>query len=646
MPERVKARLLTVVWGERYVREFAEISLPSYLSPGNIPALAENVDLEVVVLTTKASLNSFRNEPSFLRLQALCNTRFLLIDDLITTGNYGVILTFAYARGIIDAGAKQLDTWFIFMNSDFVLADGGMRNLLPLLATQNHAIMSASLRVRAEPVLPLLNRYIAENGIELSIKPREAVRLALANLHSTVIGKTITQNLVTCGTHNQIYWGVDESTILARNHLIFMLAIKPETPMRAVNSYCDYGLVPELVPSGKIHVIGDSDVFFMMEIQPSQQEANFVSYGTKSLHEIAQELSGWTTKEHRLYAQQDVIFHAKDIPPLAERSRSAATRFITELHGQLRAAKDHVNHFYWVRGLEAWFSLRAISGGGKLPVPPEMYLQNPSATYLEPTYQRVAAHYSLKGGYVHLATQFKRLLGCMPYVSIIHPDWIDSQMLLSVVRSQRPGSKGKNLLILDELNPATLRLSHEFNADFISLVGSMTLSKRVEGGKVYENIMIMIDLGNANNVGRIIHELYLLQCFTNCVNVYISRRHRVKGGINNDLSHSIADILPNDWLGYEYTVISRGGRLKHLLSKSQFSLEQILIDFQMNRLPKFVLSMALYPITLVLTAVCNVWAGRSQRNCTEYMSSVLISMRRRYSIRDSDPIAFKAPICT
>ena len=137
MPERLKARLLTAVWGERYVREFAQVSLPSYLSAGNIPELADNVDLEVVILTTGSSVHAFRNEPAFLRLQSLCHSRFLLIDDLITTGNYGVILTLAYARGIIDAGADQLNTWFIFMNSDFVLADGGMKNLIPILGTDH-----------------------------------------------------------------------------------------------------------------------------------------------------------------------------------------------------------------------------------------------------------------------------------------------------------------------------------------------------------------------------------------------------------------------------------------------------------------------------------------------------------------------------
>jgi len=647
MPERLKARLLTAVWGERYVKEFAQRSLPSYLAPGNIPAIAKTVDLEVVILTTRSSVKAFRNEPSFQKLQALCHSRFLLIDDLITTGNYGVILTLAYARGIIDAGAEQVNTWFIFMNSDFVLADGGLKNLLPILARDDHAIMSASLRVRAETVMPLLDHFIAESGTQLAISPREAVGLALANLHGTVIGKTITQDLVTCQTHNQIYWGVDESTLLARNHLIFMLAIKPERPMRAVNSYFYYGLVPELVPSGRIHVIGDSDTFFMMEMQPSQQESSFLCYGTKSQLEISDELSGWTTKEHRLYASHDVIFHAREIPSFAESTRSEAQRFITDLHAQLRAPMDHADHFYWVRGLEAWFSLRAFSGAAKLPVPPELTLPDTSEKAPTPLQHRRSVQSSLKGRFAQVAMQFKRLLGSVPYVSIMHPHWIDACMLLKWVRSQQPDPHGKNLLICEELNPKTFRLSQEFNAEAISLAGTMTLTKRFRNGTDYANILIMIDPSLATSVGRIIHELYQLQGFTNRLTIHM--RHRdgdIQGDLSNELSRCITDLLPDDWLAHEYTALSAGGYLKDLLSKSHLTLAQILIDFQIRRLPQFTLAMFLYPITIALTVAYNVWMAKRERNCTNYISSVLISMHRLHPAGDANRILSEQPRCS
>ena len=85
--------------------------------------------MEFVILTDKKSVNAIREYPAFRSLEKLCKVRFLAIDDLIAGINYGVTLTLAYARGIIDAGAEQTNTTFVFMNSDFIVADGSLVTL-------------------------------------------------------------------------------------------------------------------------------------------------------------------------------------------------------------------------------------------------------------------------------------------------------------------------------------------------------------------------------------------------------------------------------------------------------------------------------------------------------------------------------------
>ena len=111
MAERLKVKFLTVIWGARYIDEFARISLPSYLADGNLPALAAGTDLEILVMTSRASVPAFEDKPAFEALRRLCPVRFIFIDDLITTGVYGVTLTLAYARGIADScgGTLTLD---------------------------------------------------------------------------------------------------------------------------------------------------------------------------------------------------------------------------------------------------------------------------------------------------------------------------------------------------------------------------------------------------------------------------------------------------------------------------------------------------------------------------------------------------------
>ena len=228
MAERLKVKFLTTVWGPRYIEEFARVSLPSYLAAGNLPYIAAETDLEIVIMTSRDSVQQFYEISIFNRLRELCPVRYIFIDDLITTGSYGVTLTLAYARGILDSGEEQTNTNFVFMNSDFVLADGSLRTLVCKLKNGERCVMAPSLRAVSEATLPELLKAVDQISATLSKPPRELVRLAFHNLHPTVIGKTVTQNLFTCETHNQIYWQVNESTLLARYHLLFMLAIRPE----------------------------------------------------------------------------------------------------------------------------------------------------------------------------------------------------------------------------------------------------------------------------------------------------------------------------------------------------------------------------------------------------------------------------------
>ena len=335
MTDRLKVRFLTVIWGTRYIEEFARVSLPSYLAAGNLPFMAAETDLEIVVMTSTESRDKFEERDYLDKLKALCPVRFILIDDLITNGNYGVTLTLAYARGIRDSGPEQTNTHFVFMNSDFVLADGSLRTLVAKLREGHHAIMAPSLRACSEVVVPALIDAVDQVDHTLTMSPRSMVQLAFDNLHATVIGKTITQDFITCTTHNQIYWQVDKNTLLGRYHLIFMLAIKPEVPMGLVNSYCDYGFIPELVPSGDFSIIDDSDGFFMLEIQSAEQEKGYLRCGHTPPEKIADELSAWTTREHRRFAEVDVVFRSGDLPAGLQQVRADAAGFISGLHQRM-----------------------------------------------------------------------------------------------------------------------------------------------------------------------------------------------------------------------------------------------------------------------------------------------------------------------
>src|SRR4051812_1265386 len=180
---RAKVKFLTAVWGDVYIERFATLALPSFLAPGNLPALASSCDLETIILTTRADFQLFETHPSFHALRLVCPVRFIDIDDLIAPGVYGVTLTLAYARAILECGEEMVKTHFVFMNADFVLADGSLRSLVTHIVARRSIVLGPSFRATAEALEPCLRRAIRPDSPALSMLPRTLVSLALVHPH-------------------------------------------------------------------------------------------------------------------------------------------------------------------------------------------------------------------------------------------------------------------------------------------------------------------------------------------------------------------------------------------------------------------------------------------------------------------------------
>jgi len=364
---RPKVKFLVAVWGEKYINQFTSLAVPSYLASGNLPALAKGTELEVFIMTSADSVPIFNQKPSFQQLDRICNVRFIEIDDLIANGAYGVTLTLAYARGVMECGNDMVNTYFVFMNSDFILADGSLDNLAKCILDGQSVIVSPSFRATAEELEPRLLASVDHASAALTIAPRRLVGLALKHMHPTTIAKIVNQDFCHSVSPNQLFWQVDARTILGRFYLIFMLCLKPERVVCKITSFCDYGFIPQFCPSGNMIVLDDSDKFFVLELSKRTQENFLLRPGEQLVSEIGRSLSNWTTREHRLSAQHNVIFHAEDIPVETETFKSIAEKFIANIGKHLKEPMSHDYHNYWLIGLNTWRRLRREQNLSDLP---------------------------------------------------------------------------------------------------------------------------------------------------------------------------------------------------------------------------------------------------------------------------------------
>ena len=652
MAEKLKIKFLTAIWGVRYIEEFARVSLPSYLALGNIPYVAAETNLEIVIMTSRNSAHKFSEIPIFDRLRALCPIRYIFIDDLITTGNYGVTLTLAYARGIVDSGTEQTNTNFVFMNSDFILAEGSLRTLVGKLRDGERCIMAPSLRAVSELVLPELIEAVDKTSETLSKPPREMVRLALNNLHPTVIGKTITQDFITCANHNQLYWQVDRSTLLGRYHLIFMLAIKPEVPLRPINSYCDYGFVPELVPSGKFSILGDSDDFFMLELQPAAQERQLIQCGTSTPEEIADELGRWTTVEHRRFAEVDVVFRTGELPANLAEHRKLTANYITNLHRIMpNPPCPHVDHFYWVSGMQSWASLKYAGETAPGALPPEVAVSNltlftpalASGSALPETPHPQApspvAKLPLKKRlvqlYIELVNYFRVLAGTIPNVPLWHHLWLDARLIRKWMAARTQLPHQRNLLICEANEPLSVSLPKlvpfelSVDPDDFAARPNELHSHGAPAAELYDNVFLHIRRANVRETRRILELAEVRLAPDGMIAIYISHPNAEVDSSNFsfELAHYVDLILPTDWIGYRVQARFAGGLTKRRLRQMESFLFRYLMP-STTRWPLLVAAVMSWPVVATFTALNNVRLRNRSRKCPRYCSSALISLTK------------------
>ncbi len=352
---RLKVRYVLAVWGEKYIDRYFESAFPSHLSAGNLPAVAREHDLAFTVLTREVDREVLERHPRYPALRALGPVEVITIDDLLShPGVFTVTLTLAFTRAMRAAGPAAVDTCFMFMNADFLLADGTLATAARRIADGARAVLAASPRTIAEDVGPRVAALPKDSDGALTLPPRDAVAMALAAPHAMVLAKQPRIGLMHSEQANQYFWFHDEHTLLARSFIMFMLAVRPKRAGYRATSYCDYTLVADLTDPADVSVIDDSDDGFILELQSRTQEIGTVRLGPLTPDAAAAHLAAWTNDHHRDIARHDLVFHSRDLPADLWRTRHEAQDYIDRLLRQLPQPVDQHRHPWWIGGLDAW----------------------------------------------------------------------------------------------------------------------------------------------------------------------------------------------------------------------------------------------------------------------------------------------------
>src|SRR6266851_4776269 len=349
-PTRLPTRVITYAWGDSYIEDLLSLTIPALLAPGNLPYLASQVSGEVVILTEQRFFPRVSRNPAIQRLQTICSLKLINLDDLITAPDkkYGMALTYALHRGFADLGPVMTDRWMIFLNADFILADGSLRNLLDHLTRGERLVASPSYCVVAKEVTPELLKRVDSQTATLSMSPRDMAKLVLEHRHNTIRGKTVNRKDFHIHYMEQFYWLVDDTLLLGHQMPVAIVGLRPERYVAEPNSYWDHGLMREFCPTAKPDVIGDSDEFLMMELREQDVAHDQIMPGWPEPREIGERMISWVTPYQRDFAQYPLTLHAADLPANIDEERHALRVFVDEVMSHVPShLPSHLGHPQW-----------------------------------------------------------------------------------------------------------------------------------------------------------------------------------------------------------------------------------------------------------------------------------------------------------
>ena len=364
MPVTMKypTRVITYAWGERYVDVLLTLTLPALLAAGNLPYVVSEVPCELVILTERRFFSKFNRHPVIGRIKELCPVRLMRLDDLIVSKDkYGMTLTYALHRGFSDLGPAMTEHWQIFLNADFILADGSLRTVIGHLFRGQKIVAAPSYCTIAEEVIPELRNHLDDATSTLSISHRELARLVLQHRHTVIRGKTVNQTSFHMRYADQFYWSVDDTTLIGYQMPVSIVGLRPQRYLVEPNSYWDFGLIWEYCPQADICVIGDSDEFTMLELRDRSVAEDQIVPGPVDKKAIAERMVTWVTPYQQHFLKFPLTLHDRDLPPNIDDANSQLRSFVDDVMSHTPALPSHIKHFQWEYHWTAFHDARRIS---------------------------------------------------------------------------------------------------------------------------------------------------------------------------------------------------------------------------------------------------------------------------------------------
>jgi hypothetical protein len=397
----------------------------------DLPGLERVAASNFCLLATSETADAAKKMGRFNALANRTEVCFVSIDELVLDYPFDVVPSLAYMKGLT-AVSDITNTAFVFLQHNLLLADGSLLTLVRRMANGTRVLTATYFRTDTIGFIELL-----EDGVNFGARP--LLKRAIANFHPDEIANVVNCSDVFVPT-KRTYWRCDDSTLVCRDLSPSLLALRPLRSITETPGFRDMAFAEALCPNVNAEHIGDSDELLGIEClspdsspglssqHPAKTKINFTIEATAVQREMA--LNNYT------------VFHAGDVPKTVFLAAKKIREHIEDTIAALKRPQPAINHPRWRLAWYLWAVRRCELKGGSRPHSPFSTLLAKRRTasrlnFLMPVIRKVRT----------------ALLGQVPIVTMLHPDWLDFRHIYRALRSAGRGQAEAQLYVADDLYP-------------------------------------------------------------------------------------------------------------------------------------------------------------------------------------------------
>ena len=270
----------TIVWGKNYFDNFCDYALASLLSPENIPAAAAAHEITFLLITEEKRIVEFQNTPVFKRLSSIAKFEFIALEahgfnpTRIPSGFHTQKYNFlSLCQNIAIERSLGFDI-HIFNYADFIWADGALSGLIAKCTREDFfALLGFCVPVEEKKTKSVLDQKRGNIETPITLPAREAVALALANLHSEAKLRAWEKPRIS-SFPSYLFWAVGEEGAIFRAFHQTLLAVCPSRGSAVYQQGIQHGTLDgsfssEIAAAEPFSVATDSDEIFIFSMHHS-----------------------------------------------------------------------------------------------------------------------------------------------------------------------------------------------------------------------------------------------------------------------------------------------------------------------------------------------------------------------------------------